>query len=146
MRGDVAVDHFVPWRRYPFDLGHNFVLAHPTCNGRKGDRLAAVDHLRRWDERNRNRLYELPKRFTDSALVHAPDPEPLQPRGHGQPLVERDQLRVAGGPGPDPGGGELKRVRGPERMDAEQARGAIADIGRGDDLRPGLPQRVQEVQ
>ena len=70
MRGDVAVDHFVPWRRYPFDLGHNFVLAHPTCNGRKGDRLAAVDHLRRWDERNRNQLYELPKRFRAAGVAH----------------------------------------------------------------------------
>ena len=70
MRHDAAVDHFVPWRRYPFDLGHNFVLAHPSCNGRKGDRLAAVDHLRRWDERNRNDLYELPRRFAEAGVPH----------------------------------------------------------------------------
>ena len=37
-----AVDHFIPWRRYPLDLGHNFVLAHSACNSSKGDRLAAV--------------------------------------------------------------------------------------------------------
>jgi hypothetical protein len=64
------VDHFVPWRRYPFDLGHNFVLAHPACNSRKGDRLAAVTHLRRWDERNRSELYELPRRFAQAGLPH----------------------------------------------------------------------------
>ncbi len=29
-RGEV--DHFVPWSLYPVDLGHNFVLAHSTCN------------------------------------------------------------------------------------------------------------------
>jgi hypothetical protein len=42
------VDHFVPWSRYPVDLGHNFVLAHQSCNGSKSDRLAAGDHLARW--------------------------------------------------------------------------------------------------
>jgi hypothetical protein len=39
------VDHFVAWARYPIDLGHNFVLADGRCNGKKGDRLPAVDHL-----------------------------------------------------------------------------------------------------
>lgn len=52
LRGDACVDHFIPWRRYPTDLGHNFVLAHERCNGRKADRLAAEVHLRRWWERN----------------------------------------------------------------------------------------------
>jgi hypothetical protein len=70
MKSDVAVDHFVPWRRYPFDLGHNFVLAHTGCNGRKGDRLAAVVHLRRWDARNRSELYELPRRFAEAGVPH----------------------------------------------------------------------------
>ena len=31
------VDHFVPWARYPVDLGHNFVLAHASCNEKKSD-------------------------------------------------------------------------------------------------------------
>ena len=35
------VDHFIPWSRYPVDLGHNFVLAHPACNNSKSDHLAA---------------------------------------------------------------------------------------------------------
>lgn len=42
------VDHFVPWSRYPVDLGHNFVLAHQSCNSSKSDRLAAGEHLARW--------------------------------------------------------------------------------------------------
>jgi hypothetical protein len=42
------VDHFVPWSRYPVDLGHNFVLAHATCNSQKSDRLACASHLNEW--------------------------------------------------------------------------------------------------
>jgi hypothetical protein len=42
------VDHFVPWSRYPVDLGHNFVLAHATCNSQKSDRLACASHLNAW--------------------------------------------------------------------------------------------------
>ena len=70
MQKSGAVDHFIPWRRYPLDLGHNFVLAHNACNGSKGDRLAAVPHLRRWSERNVSGLYELPRRFEQAGLVH----------------------------------------------------------------------------
>jgi hypothetical protein len=65
-----AVDHFIPWRRYPLDLGHNFVLAHDSCNSSKGDRLAAVPHLRKWHERNVSGLYELPRRFEEAGLLH----------------------------------------------------------------------------
>jgi 5-methylcytosine-specific restriction endonuclease McrA len=46
------VDHFVPWSRYPVDLGHNFVLADSRCNGKKRDRLPAYEHLAKWVERN----------------------------------------------------------------------------------------------
>jgi hypothetical protein len=52
IRGEPAVDHFVPWARYPLDLGHNFVLADGRCNGGKLDRLASVEHLGRWCARN----------------------------------------------------------------------------------------------
>lgn len=69
-QGDEAVDHFVPWRRYPLDLGHNFVLAHRGCNAAKADRLAATGHLERWHERNFDELYELPRRFDDDRLPH----------------------------------------------------------------------------
>jgi hypothetical protein len=52
VRGEPAVDHFIPWARYPLDLGHNFVLADGRCNGDKADRLAAFEHLERWCARN----------------------------------------------------------------------------------------------
>jgi hypothetical protein len=52
IRGEPAVDHFVPWARYPLDLGHNFVLADTRCNGEKAARLAAFRHLERWCARN----------------------------------------------------------------------------------------------
>lgn len=46
------VDHFIPWRRYPMDLGHNFVLAHGNCNRSKRDFLAAPEHRDAWYEQN----------------------------------------------------------------------------------------------
>jgi len=50
--GEAAVDHFVPWSRYPLDLGHNYVLADARCNGFKLDRLPSAEHLAHWCERN----------------------------------------------------------------------------------------------
>ena len=41
LQQSMDVDHFIPWSRYPTDLGHNFVLAHPRCNNAKSDHLAA---------------------------------------------------------------------------------------------------------
>ncbi len=52
LKAESEVDHFVPWVRYPVDLGHNFVLAHGTCNRAKSDRIADVRHLEKWRERN----------------------------------------------------------------------------------------------
>src|SRR5262249_5123765 len=46
------VDHFIPWSRYPVDLGHNFVLAHVSCNALKSDRLPAAQHLNAWVVQN----------------------------------------------------------------------------------------------
>ena len=43
-----AVDHFIPWSRYPHDLTHNLVLAHGACNSRKSDLLGGEVYLRRW--------------------------------------------------------------------------------------------------
>ncbi|MDP8922522.1 MAG: HNH endonuclease [Chloroflexota bacterium] len=51
LRGPGEVDHFIPWSRYPLDLGHNFVLAHAACNQAKSSHLAAVRHLEAWSER-----------------------------------------------------------------------------------------------
>jgi 5-methylcytosine-specific restriction endonuclease McrA len=62
------VDHFIPWSRYPADLGHNFVLAHKTCNNAKSDFLAAEKHLAAWVERNRLNQEELRSRLQEAAL------------------------------------------------------------------------------
>jgi hypothetical protein len=45
-----AVDHFIPWSRYPRDLAHNLVLAHGACNSRKSDLLGGEVYLERWAE------------------------------------------------------------------------------------------------
>ena len=66
----VHVDHFVPWSRYPVDLGHNFVLAHGSCNLAKADYLAATEHLARWSERNRTADTFLDERFARAKIVH----------------------------------------------------------------------------
>jgi hypothetical protein len=52
IRKQPEVDHFIPWSRYPRDLGHNFVLAHHSCNRDKSDLLAAPVHLKAWHDRN----------------------------------------------------------------------------------------------
>lgn len=64
------VDHFIPWCRYPTDLGHNFVLSHPACNNAKSDHLAAEEHLTAWAERNRTHQDELHARLLEAALPH----------------------------------------------------------------------------
>ena len=45
------------------DFGHNFVLSHGTCNGKKGDGLAAFEHLERWCQRNRRDRQALDEAF-----------------------------------------------------------------------------------
>jgi 5-methylcytosine-specific restriction endonuclease McrA len=63
------VDHFIPWSRYPADLGHNFVLAHERCNNAKSDYLAAEKHLAAWHERNVLNQVELAARLREAALA-----------------------------------------------------------------------------
>jgi hypothetical protein len=65
----MAVDHFIPWARYPNDLGHNFVLAHESCNGRKADWLAAEPHLERWLERDQQHGATLGDMFGASGIL-----------------------------------------------------------------------------
>jgi 5-methylcytosine-specific restriction endonuclease McrA len=62
------VDHFIPWSRYPADLGHNFVLAHDRCNSAKSDYLAAEKHLAAWSERNLLHQGELATRLQEAGL------------------------------------------------------------------------------
>ena len=66
IRDGGAVDHFIPWSRYPLDLGHNFVVAHASCNQDKRDMLAATAHLRRWVERNDNENAALTRIFDEA--------------------------------------------------------------------------------
>ena len=47
-----AIDHFIPWARYPRDITQNFVLTHDRCNSNKSDMLASCRHLANWRERN----------------------------------------------------------------------------------------------
>jgi 5-methylcytosine-specific restriction endonuclease McrA len=68
LSGKTQVDHFVPWSRYPADLGHNFVLAHAKCNNAKSDFLAAENHLATWVERNKEHQAELQTRLVEAAL------------------------------------------------------------------------------
>lgn len=66
----VDVDHFIPWSRYPTDLGHNFVLADAPCNKSKSDHLAAEQHLGAWTIRNHESAEELVQRLGDANLPH----------------------------------------------------------------------------
>lgn len=68
LQRSMDVDHFIPWSRYPTDLGHNFVLAHSSCNNAKSDYLAAEQHLRSWAEPNRSRSEEMAERLQDAGL------------------------------------------------------------------------------
>ncbi|GLX80736.1 HNH endonuclease [Thalassotalea eurytherma] len=52
LKGNAEVDHFIPFAKYNNDLGHNFVLAHKTCNNNKRDYLAAPKHRENWQEQN----------------------------------------------------------------------------------------------
>ncbi len=73
LRGASCVDHFVPWSRYPVDLGHNLVLAHDACNAQKRDFLAYPLHLERWQASHLERASELAQRFDSLALPHDPE-------------------------------------------------------------------------
>lgn len=66
----VHVDHFIPWSRYPVDLGHNFVVAHDRCNSAKSDHLSALRHLENWGLRNEKFSYELPRIFRETGTAN----------------------------------------------------------------------------
>lgn len=64
------VDHFIPWSKYPVDLGHNFVVAHQTCNAAKADHLAAAEFLGAWVERNAGHRDQLGEEFDRHGVMH----------------------------------------------------------------------------
>jgi len=71
LKGDVShVDHFVPWSRYSVDLGHNFVLAHAACNGKKSDRLASAEHLDAWANYQDRNAKSLAAEFDRSGILN----------------------------------------------------------------------------
>ena len=51
LTSSTAVDHFLPWSRWPNDAVENLVLAHPSCNSHKSDRIPGPVPLARWTER-----------------------------------------------------------------------------------------------
>ncbi len=67
---DSEVDHFIPWSRYPHDLGHNFVLACRTCNNDKRDLLAADRHVEHWCRRNVDHGRTMTDYFEQEKLAH----------------------------------------------------------------------------
>lgn len=48
----IHVDHFIPWSYVQNDLLWNFVLACPTCNTSKNNRIAHADYLDTLMDRN----------------------------------------------------------------------------------------------
>ncbi|MBK7703590.1 MAG: HNH endonuclease [bacterium] len=68
--GRSDVDHFIPWSKYPHDLGHNFVLACAPCNHSKRDLLADHRHRERWLRRNQDKGAQMSAEFQDLRLPH----------------------------------------------------------------------------
>ncbi len=64
------VDHFIPWSKYPLDLGHNFVFAHQSCNSSKADHLASADYLAAWADRNQQHRHQLGAEFSERGVLH----------------------------------------------------------------------------
>lgn len=50
-KGPSAVDHFLPWSRWPNDSVENLVIADALCNSRKSDHIPGSLPLDRWTDR-----------------------------------------------------------------------------------------------
>ena len=69
--GDLVRGAWVRYiRRHALDLGHNFVLADPTCNSSKADHLAAADSLAAWVDRNQQYGKQLEAKFDEHGVLH----------------------------------------------------------------------------
>ncbi len=73
LHDNAAVDHFIPWSRYPRDTALNFVLAHAACNTSKSDLLAGGAHLERWLERNAREGATIAGQLQHAGFVSEPD-------------------------------------------------------------------------
>ncbi|HQR54016.1 MAG TPA: HNH endonuclease signature motif containing protein, partial [Burkholderiales bacterium] len=69
LHATAAVDHFIPWSRYPRDLAHNLVLAHGACNSRKSDLLGGEVYLGRWARFLSDNDSDLVKIGTEAGLL-----------------------------------------------------------------------------
>lgn len=70
IRGHDALDHFIPWAKYPSDLGHNFVLADRRCNADKSDLLAELCFREKWEERNATESPTLSQAYAADTLPY----------------------------------------------------------------------------
>ena len=96
--GEGDLDHFIPWSRYPLDLGHNFVFTHKACNNAKRDHLAAPIHIERWRVQNLDQGHGLGKRFSETGLLHDLERSELIARwAYQQGQASRAQLWVRKG-------------------------------------------------
>ncbi len=59
LSGASAIDHFVPWSRWPNDAVENLVIAHASCNSHKSDHVPGPLPLRRWAQRLTTRCADL---------------------------------------------------------------------------------------
>ena len=64
------VNHFIPWSKYSVHLGHNFVVAHQSCNSAKADHLAAAEFLAAWAQRNAEHRSYLAEQFSLHNVLH----------------------------------------------------------------------------
>jgi len=65
------VDHFIPWSYMQNDVLWNFVLACPSCNTSKNNRMAKVDYLYALVERNEElRVAEQMETYKETKLIH----------------------------------------------------------------------------
>lgn len=102
-----AIDHFIPWSRWPNDAIENLLTAHVACNSTKSAHLPGPEPLARWADRLRSRerdiselaarAHWLTRRGTSVALArsvyaHLPDGTPLW-NGPGK-TVESDRART----------------------------------------------------
>ena len=65
-----ALDHFIPWDRYPTDLGHSFVFSCARCNRSKSNHLPSLRHRNQWLDRNIVHGAKLSEWFDRHKLMH----------------------------------------------------------------------------
>ncbi|MGH9918029.1 MAG: HNH endonuclease [Nitrososphaerales archaeon] len=68
-----AVDHFIPWTRWPNDAIENLVVAHSTCNSHKSDRIPGPTPPIRWADRLRIQRKDIRQLAVGAKWSSAPD-------------------------------------------------------------------------